>query len=254
MFRYPRYVIKAARSWSRRARSASTGRGPRVRRAARPTTPTIEDYPAPAVPAVLHDVVRELSGRDGAHRAPGVPPLRTRMTVVEPRSTGRSTRTAMITLTLKEQPTVPLEAEVLSPDVIAPISATTPSARLPVFLGKRQCRLDDFFEVEGAGSDELEIRGDVGQGQVDRPRHDARPHHHRRQRRHAPRRLHEGRRDRGDRQRLGLGRRRDDRRPDPRPRQRRRPGRRGLSRQPRGDERAGRSSSRARPASKSACA
>ena len=33
----------------------------------------------------------------------------------------------------------------------------------PCFLGKRQYRLDDFFEVEGAGSDELEIRGDARQ-------------------------------------------------------------------------------------------
>ncbi len=33
---------------------------------------------------------------------------------------------------------------------------------LPVHLGKRQCRVDDFFTVEGAASDELEIRGDVG--------------------------------------------------------------------------------------------
>jgi formylmethanofuran dehydrogenase subunit C len=32
---------------------------------------------------------------------------------------------------------------------------------LPVFLGKRRCRVDDFFEVEGAASDELEIRGDA---------------------------------------------------------------------------------------------
>ena len=33
---------------------------------------------------------------------------------------------------------------------------------LPVVLGKRQCRLDDFFDVEGPGSEELEIRGDAG--------------------------------------------------------------------------------------------
>jgi formylmethanofuran dehydrogenase subunit C len=33
---------------------------------------------------------------------------------------------------------------------------------LPVVLGKRQHRLDDFFEVEGPGSEDLEIRGDVG--------------------------------------------------------------------------------------------
>jgi formylmethanofuran dehydrogenase subunit C len=64
-------------------------------------------------------------------------------------------------LTLKERPHVPLEAEVLAPDVLAPLSHEEVRA-LPVILGKRQCRLDDFFEVEGPGSDTLEIRGDVG--------------------------------------------------------------------------------------------
>ena len=64
---------------------------------------------------------------------------------------------------------------------------------LPVFLGKTQCRVDDFFEVEGEASDELEIRGDaakvkwIGRGMT-RGRIT-----HRRQRRHAPRGLHEGR-------------------------------------------------------------
>jgi formylmethanofuran dehydrogenase subunit C len=66
----------------------------------------------------------------------------------------------MIVLTLKEQPNVPLEAEVVSPDVLAGLDHDAVRA-LPVFLGKRQCRLDDFFEVEGAASDELEIRGDA---------------------------------------------------------------------------------------------
>ena len=79
----------------------------------------------------------------------------------------------MITLTLKEQPTVPLEAERISPDVMAGLDHDAIRA-LPVFLGKRQRRLDDFFEVEGAASDELEIRGDLEPGEVDRPRHDAR--------------------------------------------------------------------------------
>jgi formylmethanofuran dehydrogenase subunit C len=64
-------------------------------------------------------------------------------------------------LTLKERPHVPLEAEVLSPDVIAPLSHGEVCA-LPVVLGKRQRRLDDFFEVAGPGSEELEIRGDAG--------------------------------------------------------------------------------------------
>jgi formylmethanofuran dehydrogenase subunit C len=68
----------------------------------------------------------------------------------------------MITLTLKEQPTVPLEAENLSPDVVMSLAQDELRA-LPVFLGKRQVRLDQFFEVEGAGGDELEIRGNVRQ-------------------------------------------------------------------------------------------
>jgi len=67
----------------------------------------------------------------------------------------------MITLTLREQPNVPLEAEVLSPDVMAPLANDAIRA-LPVHLGKRQRRLDDFFDVEGAASDEMEIRGDAG--------------------------------------------------------------------------------------------
>ena len=66
----------------------------------------------------------------------------------------------MITLTLKEQPEVPLEAEVLSPDVMAPLTNGAIRA-LPVYLGKRQSRVDDFFTVEGEASDELEIRGDA---------------------------------------------------------------------------------------------
>lgn len=67
----------------------------------------------------------------------------------------------MITLTLKEQPVVPLEAEVLSPDVLAPLAHDAIRA-LPVFHGKHQCRLDDFFDVDGEASDELKIRGETG--------------------------------------------------------------------------------------------
>jgi formylmethanofuran dehydrogenase subunit C len=66
----------------------------------------------------------------------------------------------MITLTLKEQPSVPLEAESLSPDVTATLPNDALRA-LPVYLGKRKMRLDDFFEVDGAASDELGIRGDA---------------------------------------------------------------------------------------------
>jgi formylmethanofuran dehydrogenase subunit C len=69
--------------------------------------------------------------------------------------------TAKTILTLKERPHVPLEAEVLTPDVIAGLGHGEVRA-LPVVLGKRQYRLDDFFEVEGPGGEELEIRGDLG--------------------------------------------------------------------------------------------
>jgi formylmethanofuran dehydrogenase subunit C len=66
-----------------------------------------------------------------------------------------------LTLTLKEQPTVPLEAETLSPDVLAGLGHDEVRA-LPVFLGKRQYRLDEFFKVEGAGGEDVEVRGDAG--------------------------------------------------------------------------------------------
>src|SRR6267143_4664917 len=66
----------------------------------------------------------------------------------------------MITLTLKEPPSVPLEADMLSPDAIAPLTIEEIRA-LPVYLGKRQRRVDDFFTVEGEPGDELEIRGDA---------------------------------------------------------------------------------------------
>ena len=66
----------------------------------------------------------------------------------------------MITLTLKEQPSVPLEAEVLSPDVMAELSNADIRA-LPVYMGKRQRRVDDLFEVDGGASDQITIRGDA---------------------------------------------------------------------------------------------
>ena len=66
----------------------------------------------------------------------------------------------MPTLTLKKQPPVPLEAETLSPDTVAALDADAIRA-LPVLLGKRQCRVGDFFEVAGPPGDDLEIRGDA---------------------------------------------------------------------------------------------
>ena len=198
---------RAARSWSRKARSATIVEGreflvkPAYDRADR-------GLPAAAVPAALHDVVRELPGGDGARaraaarRVPARVELISRTTHVITPDTSRNSRPSR------------WRRRVLSPDVIAALGHDAIRA-LPVFLGKRQRRLDDFFDVEGAASDELEIRGDVGQVKWIGRGMTPRPHRHRRQRRHAPRRLHEGRHDRGDRQRLRLGRRRDARRADP---------------------------------------
>jgi formylmethanofuran dehydrogenase subunit C len=66
----------------------------------------------------------------------------------------------VVTLTLKEPPSVPLEAETLSPDVVAGLTNEHIRA-LPVYLGKREKRIDDFFTVDGEASDELTIRGDA---------------------------------------------------------------------------------------------
>lgn len=66
----------------------------------------------------------------------------------------------MLTLTLKEPPVVPLEAEVLCPDLTSGKTAVEVAA-LVVWHGKRQRRVGDFFDVEGSGGDELELRGDL---------------------------------------------------------------------------------------------
>ena len=141
----------------------------------------------------------------------------------------------MITLTLKEPPTVPLEAESFSPDVMA-ASATTPFARFP-------------SPGQAAASPRRLLRG-RGRGQ---------------RRAHDPRRprpkvkwigrgmtrgritvvgnagMHLGAYMKGGAIEVtgnvvGLAGRRDVRRPHPRPRQRGRPGRGRLSGKPQGDE------------------
>jgi formylmethanofuran dehydrogenase subunit C len=59
---------------------------------------------------------------------------------------------------LKRPPTVPLEAEVLSPDVVEKLSNAEIRA-LTVYHGKRQLPLGEFFEVYGERSDELVLHG-----------------------------------------------------------------------------------------------
>ena len=67
----------------------------------------------------------------------------------------------MITLRLKEVvDLVPLEAEAICPDVFVTLKNDAIRA-LPLYLGKKKCRLDDFFGVDGEASDEIEIHGDA---------------------------------------------------------------------------------------------
>jgi formylmethanofuran dehydrogenase subunit C len=66
----------------------------------------------------------------------------------------------MPTLTLKRQPDVPLEAECLTPDLLVG-KAPAEVAALPVYLGKRKLRLDEFFDLAGDSGDTLELHGDL---------------------------------------------------------------------------------------------
>jgi len=66
----------------------------------------------------------------------------------------------MITLTVKESPAVPVEAEMLTPDALASLTHEEIRA-LPVNLGKRRLRLDELFLVDGERSDQIEIVGDA---------------------------------------------------------------------------------------------
>jgi len=63
-----------------------------------------------------------------------------------------------ITLHLKRQPTVPLEAEVLSPDALCGLS-NAEIRSLIVYHGKRQLPLGEFFDVEGERSEDIVLHG-----------------------------------------------------------------------------------------------
>ena len=63
-----------------------------------------------------------------------------------------------VTFHLKRTPTVPLEAEVVTPDVIGGLSNAEIRA-LTVYHGKRQLPLGEFFDVEGEKSDDLVLHG-----------------------------------------------------------------------------------------------
>jgi formylmethanofuran dehydrogenase subunit C len=67
----------------------------------------------------------------------------------------------MITLKLKEQLTIPLETEVLSPDqFLAKTSAEI--AKMPVMYGNQNAKLGDFFTITGQDGDgEIHVEGDL---------------------------------------------------------------------------------------------
>jgi formylmethanofuran dehydrogenase subunit C len=66
----------------------------------------------------------------------------------------------MTMLTLMQQPQAPLEAEAITPDNFLGKSAAE-IARLPVMHGNESALLGDFFGVDGDGSAEISLKGDL---------------------------------------------------------------------------------------------
>ena len=67
---------------------------------------------------------------------------------------------SVIHLVVKDQPSVPLEAECVVPSQFAKLSHAE-ICELKVYHGKRQCRLDDWFDIDGEKTDHVQIHGDV---------------------------------------------------------------------------------------------
>src|SRR6187551_962186 len=65
-----------------------------------------------------------------------------------------------LTLTLREQPVVALEAEALCPDRLAGAGRAEIEA-LPIWHGNERTRLGEFFAVSGAGADDVRLEGDL---------------------------------------------------------------------------------------------
>ena len=95
---------------------------------------------------------------------------------------------APLTLTLREQPAVPLETEGISPDGLAGRPRGEIEA-LTVWHGNRREQLGDFFAVSGNGDGELRVEGDLRRVKF-LGRHERRPAHRGGQRGHAHRRGH----------------------------------------------------------------
>lgn len=66
----------------------------------------------------------------------------------------------MTILTIRIQPEAPLEAEVITPDCLQS-KPKREIAALPVTHGNEKARLGDFFEIEGDGSTEIVVNGDL---------------------------------------------------------------------------------------------
>jgi len=65
-----------------------------------------------------------------------------------------------VTLHLKRQPTVPLEAEAISTDNFA-VRSNAEIRSLVIYHGKRRLPLSDFFDVDGEQGDDVVIHGDL---------------------------------------------------------------------------------------------
>jgi len=65
-----------------------------------------------------------------------------------------------IELTLKEETTIPLEAEVISPDLLAGLRHQE-ICRLPVYLGRHKARLGDLFSIKGERSSQIYVQGNL---------------------------------------------------------------------------------------------
>src|SRR5690242_4855483 len=65
-----------------------------------------------------------------------------------------------LALTLQTAPTVPLEAEVLSPARLAGVSAHD-AAKLPVIPGNQRADLGEFFQIGDTADGALHLTGDL---------------------------------------------------------------------------------------------
>ena len=168
LFSYPRYVLKGGRSSSRRdrcarsARAASSSCIPTSTRRSRSSSARCSRRSTRCRSKTTR---RRSTGSITRNRAVH-PPVRSA-------PTGGPVGARMITLTLKEPvDSVPLEAEALC-RTRWPRSRTTRSARCRSIWERSSAGSTTSSPSRARPSDELEIRGDVEEGPVDRPRHDA---------------------------------------------------------------------------------